>query len=329
MQAVLTISPNVSLGCLCAAWEKVVLAMPILRTTFGYHHGFGLVQVVLDKPVQWLDTTGQSLDMYLETDRNRPMEIGQMFSRHAIIEDDSGASKWFVWTVHHSLYDEWSMHLIMDALNKAAFCQDIMNGPQPQSFIKYVLQQADEENSTTYWENALAGYELVSFPELLPSIEHPIPTARIQHQFNLRRSGRLNITTSSLIRAAWALVAGRMTNSHDVVFGATVSGRNAPVPYIDKMAVPTIATVPVRILLSDTMTVSEYVEAVQRQSTEMMPYEQIGLSRLARMSPSSRQACQFQTLLVIQPSGDDFAHSEVGTWSDNNGEPAPVRTLLR
>ncbi|KAK5991958.1 Nonribosomal peptide synthetase dtxS1 [Cladobotryum mycophilum] len=84
----------------------------------------------------------------------------------------------------------------------------------------------------------------------------------IQHHLSKVR-GSSDITISTLIRAAWALIAGRQANCDDVVFGITVSGRNAPVVGIDEMAGPTIATVPLRIKLND-QTVAEFLEVIQR-----------------------------------------------------------------
>lgn len=317
MQAVLEISPDILIGRICAAWEEVVREMAILRTTLVYHDHVGLVQVVLNQSISWLDTTGLSLDDYLQVDRSRPMELGQALSRYAFVKDNTGATKWLVWTVHHALYDDWSIHLVMDALKRAARGHVLERSPQPQLFVKYIKQQAGEDMST-YWERALADYDRVPFPELPPSIEQPTPGASAQRQFVLPKGNFRNITRSSLIRAAWALIAGRMTNSQDVVFGVTVSGRNASVVGIDKMVVPTIATVPVRTLLVDTWTVSDYLEAVQLQSTEMMPFEQVGLSKLARMSPGAWQACQFQSLLVVQPERYGFDIGTIGAWSDGS-----------
>ncbi|OAA72055.1 non-ribosomal peptide synthetase [Akanthomyces lecanii RCEF 1005] len=133
----------------------------------------------------------------------------------------------------------------------------------------------------------------------------------------------LGVTTSNMIRAAWALVTSSMTNSNDVVFGCVVSGRTAPVDRIDDIIAPTIATVPIRIKWSKHQTVWEYLKETQRQSVEMMPYEQAGLQRIARINSDGRRACMFQTLLVIQPEekedGSDQRHS-FGRWKDSHKE---------
>ncbi|KAE8852448.1 hypothetical protein PTNB29_10457 [Pyrenophora teres f. teres] len=88
---------------------------------------------------------------------------------------------------------------------------------------------------------------------------------------------------STLIRAAWALLASSYTSSDDVVFGATVTGRNAPVAGIEAMAGPTIATVPVRVRVQHSHKVSEFLHSVQQQATEMIPYEQTGLHETAKV----------------------------------------------
>ena len=100
------------------------------------------------------------------------------------------------------------------------------------------------------------------------------------------------------------------------MFGVTVSGRSAPVVGIDEIAAPTIATVPVRVKLPSDQRVWEYLETVQRQATEMIPFEQAGLQRIAKMCPGGQQACKFQTLLVIQPQENSSSQDMLGKWQN-------------
>ena len=126
-----------------------------------------------------------------------------------------------------------------------------------------------------------------------------------------------DITISTLIRAAWALVAGRMINSDDVVFGITVPGRTASVGGIDEMAGPSIAIVPVRVKLASDQRVSEYLTTVQGQAMEIISFEQTGLQQISKMCPGGQQACKFQTLLVIQPQESSSSPDLLGEWRDD------------
>jgi hypothetical protein len=73
------------------------------------------------------------------------------------------------------------------------------------------------------------------------------------------------------------MIAGRMANVDDVLFCAVVSGRNMPVSGIELMVAPTFATVPIRITLSNSLSVVDYLHDVQSQAIDMTPFEQVGL----------------------------------------------------
>ncbi|KAG6038308.1 putative NRPS-like protein biosynthetic cluster [Claviceps citrina] len=118
MQAVLESSDNTVVSDLCKAWERVFCATPILRTRIVQHQTLGLIQVVLSDHIRWIDATG--LDEYLKADRKQSMGLGQPLTRHAIVKDvGAGARTWLVWTIHHALFDAWSMRLMMDAVSRA------------------------------------------------------------------------------------------------------------------------------------------------------------------------------------------------------------------
>ncbi|KAI5457580.1 hypothetical protein BGZ63DRAFT_427622 [Mariannaea sp. PMI_226] len=314
--SIMELSPDIEVGSFCNAWQEVVQATAIMRTRIVHHKDIGLMQVVLNEDIRWIEAT--ELETYLEADRKQSMGMGQPLTRYALV-NDLGKSRWFVWTVHHALYDGWSMPLILQAVRQVYKGDVAQSTPRFNTFIKYITGQ-DQGRETEYWRQALTDCDSAPFPVLPVSVQRPVADKAIEYQIPHRpsRGHPHHVTTSNLIRAAWAMVAGRMTNSDDVLFGVTVSGRNAPVVGIDKMVAPTIATVPVRIRIPRAQRVSDYLEAVQRQATEMIPFEQTGLQRIAKICPGSQQACTFQTLLVIQPEDDGLGAQDLfGRWQDN------------
>ncbi|KAM4063969.1 AMP-binding enzyme [Hirsutella rhossiliensis] len=297
-QAVLELSHDTEPAALRAAWEEAIRSMTLLRTRIVPYNETGFLQLVTDEQIHWIEATG--LDQYLDADRKQPMGPGQPLARYATVSDDTGTPRWFVWTVHHALYDGWSMNLIKHAVDRAYQGASIDPGPRFQTFIKYIQDKHADETMSNYWRRTLTDCECVPFPTLPPTIEQPVADEVVEHRFSQPRRRSRTTTMSTLVRAAWALIAGRMANSDDVVFGATVSGRSAPVSGIEAMAAPTIATVP-------------------RQSTDMMPFEQAGLHHISKICPGARQACMFQTLLVIQPQETSFnAQGVLGKWQHLN-----------
>ena len=56
-------------------------------------------------------------------------------------------------------------------------------------------------------------------------------------------------TKATILRAAWAILLARYCDTHDVCFGASVSGRYASIPGVETMPGPMVATVPIRVQL--------------------------------------------------------------------------------
>lgn len=58
----------------------------------------------------------------------------------------------------------------------------------------------------------------------------------------------------------------------------------------------------------------------------MIPFEHMGLQRIAKLSDDCRRACMFQTLIVIQPQDDNTntqSHTELGRWLDVSKDQGP------
>jgi hypothetical protein len=111
-----------------------------------------------------------------------------------------------------------------------------------------------------------------------------------------------SITKATILRAAWAMVLARYCDTNDITFGTAVSGRQSSVPGVERMIGPTVATVPVRVQLDRSKPVAEFLRDLQIQASEMVPYEQYGLRNIARLSETAKEACDFTSLMVIQPA---------------------------
>ncbi|KAE8855450.1 hypothetical protein PTNB73_10107 [Pyrenophora teres f. teres] len=312
MQSVLELREDVDEDALRAAWEHVVQSTAALRTRIVQHNELGLLQVIVAEKMQW--TEAQALEEYLKEDKAILMGLGDRLARYALVKEACGGKRWFVWTIHHALYDGWSLPRILHAVKQVYSGFALESQPSFNAFIQY-LGQRNQKDVTSYWQSALVDCEATLFPPLPSSVKQPVADTMVEYQCPPFTRCTTDITMSTLIRAAWALVASRYTSSDDVVFGTTVTGRNAPVAGIEAMVGPTIATVPLRVHLQKDQVVSTLLECLQQQATGMIAYEQTGLQHIAKMGPGPQHACSFQTLLVVQPA-DDVLRSDdtLGEW---------------
>ncbi|KAH8693923.1 putative nonribosomal peptide synthase [Talaromyces proteolyticus] len=294
------------------AWEIAVQTIQILRITIVPGDNMGAYQVVTNRGIEW--QAPANVEEYLKADSEKSMQYGDPLARYAIMDRD-GQAPVFVWTAHHVLYDGWSLPLLLkrvEELYKANGARLEASTVPFQDFIDH-LQRADTVAAENFWKGQLSGISPPKFPHL-PSVTYEPRVNEIHsHQFALSRLSASETTSSTLIRAAWALLMSQYSDAgDDIVFGITTAGRSADIPGITDMIAPTIATVPVRVPIDKERSVSQLLRQVQSQTVDMIPYEHIGLQNIAKINRECRMACGFQNLLVVQPEEDESLKSTIG-----------------
>ncbi|KAI0551290.1 peptide synthetase [Xylaria curta] len=296
-QRVVELADEAAAQKLLEAFRTASIDCPILRTRIVQVSGHGLMQVVIKNDFAYESTPGQTLNEYLENDRKIPVGLGRPLVRYGIV---CGEKTSFVLTMHHALYDGWNMPLVVERVNRAYDGQPTERPAQFKHFIKYLLEMNRDE-SEKYWRDRLAGATGEQFPALpWPGyqqqadslLEHYVPTGKLT----------TGTTIATIIRGAWALLVSRYTASSDVVFGETLTGRNAPIPGVEEIEGPMIATVPVRVAVDPDATIAEYLQEIHDQSVAGMPHEHFGLQHIRRLSPDAREACELRTGIVMHPS---------------------------
>ncbi|KAE8153506.1 hypothetical protein BDV25DRAFT_136797 [Aspergillus avenaceus] len=282
------------------AWDTVIDAHPILRTRVSHIDGKAF-QVVIHggQPNPW-DIT------YNLRQVNEPIiSYGSALIHLSIIGDPYNlAPLTFILTMHHAAFDGWSYLLLLEAVEIAY--RDGAVKPQPFApFIKHV-SSLDLDLAKEFWCAEFKGSQHTLFPSI--SSEHwrtPELITTVNRQIMVSKWPEGNYTPSTIIHLAVAMLIAWSTACNDVVFGLTVAGRNAPVLGVDRMTGPTIATFPLRTVLDDTMSIQMSLENIQDHLTRIIPFEQTGLRRIKSFGVDAARACDFQTLLIIQPAASD------------------------
>lgn len=233
------------------------------------------------------------------------MDLGKPLVRYGLVQSSSTVD--FILTMHHALYDGWSMPLVIDRVNRA---YDGLSTERPADFKHFIkfLTDVDQQACETYWRQQLEGATSIQFPALphegyitqadsLLEIHVPAPP---------RGSGSAT-TTATIVRGAWAIVASLFAGHNDIVFGETLTGRNAPVPGADLIEGPMITTVPIRVAVDRRARVADFLTQIQDQTVRQIPYEHTGLQHIRRVSPDAMEACELRTGLVLHPAGAEDA----------------------
>ncbi|KAI4864703.1 non-ribosomal peptide synthase [Hypoxylon rubiginosum] len=316
-QRVVELADETAARGLAKAFELASRDCAILRTRIVQVPGHGLMQVVVkdDFNCKWL--SGSSLSNYLVQDRSDPVQLGSPLVRYGVVINEQDTGKYhFVLTMHHALYDGWSMPLVVERVNRAYNNLSTERPADFKHFISY-LSGMNREESEAYWRERLEGANGEQFPPLPYSGYQQQADSLLEHYVHTGKP-TTGITLATIIRGAWSLLVSNYMATNDVVFGETLTGRNAPILGVEQIEGPMIATIPVRVAVNPNTTIQEFLQEIHDQSVAGIAHEHFGLQHIRRLSPDAREACELRTGLVLHPSTDADADA------DTSGDKQPA-----
>ncbi|KAK2671636.1 Polyketide synthase, phosphopantetheine-binding domain [Fusarium oxysporum f. sp. vasinfectum] len=229
---------------------NVVAAYDILRTVFVHHQGRYLQVILRQVQPTLIVEDVDSIDKFTS-------ELG-LAHQHA---------------VQHP--QEPSLRFI------ASFEGDpIHPTPSYASYIQRVLG-TNKQGCYAYWRALLKDSTPTNVVQRKHTSLQTSPTQVLRKVVSTPSLASVNITTSTVIKAAWASALARVTGKTDVVFGNIISGRNSSnVPGIESLVGPCLNVVPVRVRHKPSWTVLDLLQYIQNQQVDNMPYETLGFREI-------------------------------------------------
>ncbi|MFC4114483.1 non-ribosomal peptide synthetase [Nonomuraea zeae] len=308
-QQLLTLDGDVDADRLAAAATRLLALYPNLAARFVALSD-GRVVSVLESgaraPFTTLERPGITDDEIrdcAERDRRAGFDLATgPLMRYTLIRAGDGRDV-LVQTVHHIIADGWSVPPMLRAL-LAEYHAPGTGHPQ-SGFPGYVrgLAMRDGDESDRVWREQLAG---LPGPSLVA--EGHTPSGRFAETAEepgddidaaVRAAG---VPLSVAVHSAWAVTLGGILPGTDVVFGSTVSGRDADVPGIEDMVGLLINTIPVRARWDATTTARELLASVREHQSAVLPHQHVSLARIGRQAGGGGPL--FDTLVVFDVATD-------------------------
>jgi amino acid adenylation domain-containing protein/non-ribosomal peptide synthase protein (TIGR01720 family) len=300
---VLRLGKHVDVERFKSAWQQLVNEFDILRTRIVHTVSSDFLQVVLKQ-----DKISWQLSNSLESTANNVSELfgsaDGMMTRYILVQDKDSSVTYFVWLIHHALYDAWGLDILLKRVQEI-YEGNTQSAPNISyaSFIAY-LEKQNLQLSGNFWRSYFANSSPSHFPpparQLGTGSEDQTSQTLTQRIELPQKFLNLGITTPILIRAAWALVLSSRTQSSDICFGETLSGRNIDVPGITDLVGPVLTTVPTCVHIDKKFKTRDYLLEIQKMSTEMIPHQHFGLQHIKKLGHDAAAACEFKNLIVIQ-----------------------------
>ncbi|MEM1168648.1 MAG: condensation domain-containing protein [Cyanobacteria bacterium P01_H01_bin.35] len=301
------------------AWEFVFSLHPTLRTSVHWESVKQPLQVVgkqVKLPWVTLDWQGKEdrdsvLADFLIEDRNEGFDLTQApISRIALIQLTDLDYK-LIWSCHHLMLDGWSGAV---ALNQVFDSYEMLlqgESPsiaRPQTYQNYIrwLKQQDESAASDFWQKMLDGF---TTPTPLPisqpreknysqteSLSIAISEETTTEIGSFLRSHRLTLNT--LIQSIWGLLLYAYSGKTDVLFGATVSGRQGYLAGVETIVGLLNNVLPIRLQISPEENILSWLENLQTQQAKASKFAYASLVQIQTWSQLSKPL--FDSLLVIE-----------------------------
>ncbi|MFE1941188.1 amino acid adenylation domain-containing protein [Streptomyces massasporeus] len=307
-QQLLTLDGEVDADRLAAAATRLLTLFPNLAARFTALADGRVVSVLesgVEAPFTTLDRPGitdEEIRDLAERDRRTGFDLATgPLMRYTLIRTGSGRNV-LVQTVHHIIADGWSVPPMLRALLAEYHAPGTVH--PIGGFADYVhwLAGRDADESDRVWREELAelpGPSLVAeghtpsdrFADTSVEPEGDIDSA-------VREAG---VPLSVAVHSAWAVTLGGMLQGRDVVFGSTVSGRDAEVPGIGDMVGLFINTIPVRARWAPGATAADLLTSVRDHQSTVLPHQHVSLARIGRQAGAGSL---FDTLVVFDVATD-------------------------
>ncbi|MET8060686.1 amino acid adenylation domain-containing protein [Streptomyces microflavus] len=336
-QQLLTLEGEVDAERLAAAATRLLTLYPNLAARFTALADGRVVSVVesgtrapfttLDRPA----VTDEEIRDLAERDRRAGFDLATgPLMRYTLIRTGAGRSV-LVQTVHHIIADGWSVPPMLRTLLAEYHAPgSVYPVGGYRDYVGWLAGQ-DQDESDRVWREELAG---LPGPSLVaeghtPSERFADIAAEPADDIDIaaRSAG---VPLSVAVHSAWAVTLGGILRGRDVVFGSTVSGRDAEVPGIRDMVGLFINTIPVRARWTATDTAYDLLAAVKEHQSAVLAHQHVSLARIGRQSGAGSL---FDTLVVFDVATDVDALRGPGdtlTITDivNEGAPHYPLTLV-
>ena len=309
------------------AWSRVIERHAVLRTFFTWEQRPKPLQVVLNQmqlPWDQHDWRGlapveqeERFDSLLREERQRGFDLSAAPLLHLTLVQLADRRYRFLWSFHHMLLDGWSMPLLLKEIFRfynAYRDGRELNVESPRPYRDYItwLRRQDSAKTEDFWRKTLKGFTAPTslgvdrtnadpkdcngdgYRELGVRLSETV-TAELN-----ALAKRSELTLNVLVQGAWSILLSRYSNEHDVVFGATSSGRPVDLTGVESMVGLFINTLPVRVQIARDDFLVPWLKKLQEQQLDMRQYEYTPLVEVQGWSEVPRGQSLFESLFIFE-----------------------------
>jgi len=319
-QLCLDVSGAIDIDCFERAWHFVIETNEMLRTVYRWEKVEYPIQIVLKKfnfKPEYYDFSGKNdIEKKLEDIKNRQrkekFDLTNTCFRVTLCKIEPAKYKIII-SNHHICYDGWSSGIILKeflhAYNDLSHNRPLKPTVKTKfkEFLKW-LQDLDKTRQKVFWNHYLKGFDPQKTNSVVPfkandqgemenfAIQFPEHFTKKVNAFVKKEK----ITPAALFNCTWGILLRKYTNNEDIIFGTTVSGRNAAIKEIENMVGLFINTLPLRMQVYSEKKIIDLLKDVQKSMQSREEYTHTSLADIKSCGGIDFNRDIFDSIVVIE-----------------------------
>lgn len=211
-------------------------------------------------------------------------------------------------SLHHSIYDGWSMDNLLSDWSKLLLKEKVPQHLPFRHVVEFYGNLQTDDASRVFWTEHLLGWNRVPLPKFQGKAINSKQISSSRRQLAISRQRvdaevqRLGCTPQVLFQASLALLWSGIMGTRDVSIGSVTSGRTISVAGIENIIGPCIASLPLRADL-DTMTANlDLLNSIHSTNRKVMQHCTISLSEIKKLAGLQPGESLYDALFVYQES---------------------------
>jgi tyrocidine synthetase-3 len=293
-------------------WEKLNQPAQVVLKEHKVHFVFHDLSTLPNNPAK-----SREVEKIKKQDRESAFDLRQVPFRVILCKIQEKTYQLII-SHHHIFYDGWSTGLILKefftAYHEAGKGKPLITPvkkPQFKEFVKWYRGQ-DRDKQKKFWETYLLGFDTqTELPVKQKGKTHTTGRESTRGHYRLTLGKKTKdsverfiklhrVTLAAFFYTTWGILLQKYSNTDDVVFGTTVSGRSAPIQGIENMVGLLINTVPLRVKTEPGETAADLTGKINAALSARKAYENTPLVDIKGYSQLGTGEELFDSIVVIQ-----------------------------
>lgn len=212
--------------------------------------------------------------------------------------------------IHHALYDQWSIEVLIEDLNTLLSHGDLSARPSFQLvnefFVGLKLSAGSQSESLNFWQEYLSDALPGRLPSLTGETQATATLAVEKYTMDVDMSAIRRVAQGHacsahvFFQAAYAYLLSVYMGTSDVTFGTVFSGRTLPIADVENIFGPILSTLPTRIDISEARKFSDILRRLQHDNRNVMQHSTVSLADIRKTSSVSPGQALFDSIFVWQ-----------------------------